>query len=106
MSQIHVQDTVTAGSIESSLREAATASMVADADFATDQATILANIATRNAKIVSGQRPDLYGEYLRLVATIKLAWNLLGSATMTAGSLATIYAAIDQTWQPGFGVSM
>ena len=101
----HVSDFANLGSVESSLREAATAGLVADADFATDQATTLANIATRNANILAGQRPDLYGPYQRLVAAVKLGFNLLGSTTMIT-DLATIYAAIDQTWAPGFGVSV
>ena len=105
MSQTHVQDIVTAGSIESSLREAATLGLCADADFATDQATTLANIASRNAAILAGANPQLLGPYYRLVEAVKLGFNILGSTTMIA-DLATIYAAVDQTWQPGFGVSM
>ncbi len=101
----HVQDVVQLGSIESSLREAATLSLCADADFATDQATTLAAIATRNANILAGQSPTLLPKYLGLVEAVKLGFNLLGSTTMIT-DLATIYAAIDQTWQPGFGVAV
>lgn len=101
----HVQDLVALGSVESSLRQAATLSLCADADFATDQATTLANIATRNALILAGQRPDLIAQYHALVQAVKLGFNLLGSTTMIT-DLATIYAAIDQNWQPGFAVAV
>lgn len=105
MSQVHVKDTVLLGSVESCLREAVTAGMLADADLATDQATTLANIATRNAKILAGQRPDLISEYYRLVEAIKVGFNVLG-ATIMITDTATIYAAIDGDWQPGFGVGL
>lgn len=97
----HVQDLSALGSIESSLRQAATLGIVADADFATDQATTLANVATRNINL----RPDLQAQYQAAIAAIKLGFNLLG-ATVMITDLATIYAAIDQTWQPGFAVAV
>lgn len=105
MAQTHVSDTVLQGSVESALREAATLGLCADADFATDQTTTLANIATRNANIVAGQRPDLYPAYQRLVAAVKVGFNTLGSTIMIT-DLATIYAAVDQTWQPGFAPAL
>lgn len=101
MAQIHVQDYVTAGSIESTLRQSATFGLIADADLATSQAVVLANIATRNATLRSEYLP-LYHD---LIATIKIAFNLLGSTVMTGASLATVYAAVDQNWQPGFAVA-
>jgi hypothetical protein len=106
MAQAHVTDVVHQGSVESSLREAANFGIVADADFATDQATTLANIATRNAKLLAGQRADQLSRYYAAVQAVKLGFNLLGNTTMTSGSLATIYAAVDQTWAPGFGVGV
>lgn len=100
MSQTHVRDYATAGSIESTLRQCAAASLILDADLATDQATVLANLATRNANL----RPDLRSLYLTLIETIKIGFSLLGSTVMTGGSLATVYAAVDGTWQPGFAI--
>jgi hypothetical protein len=106
MPQAHVSDYVHQGSVESSLREAETFGIVADADFATDQATTLANIATRNAKLLAGQRADQLSRYYAAVQAVKLGFNLLGTSVMTGGSLATIYAAVDQTWARGFGVAV
>ena len=100
----HVADYPALGSIESTLRQSATLSLCADADFATDQATTLANIATRNANILAGMNPGLYDLYVALVAAVKLGFNLLGATTMIT-DLATIYAAIDGTWAPGFAVT-
>ena len=102
---IHVQDLANVGSIESSLRQAATLGLVLDADFATDQATTLANIAARNANILAGMSPGLLPQYYALVAAVKLGFNLLGATTMIT-DLATIYAAIDGTWGPGFAVAV
>ena len=101
----HVQDLPALGSIESSLRQAATLSLIADADFATDEATTLANIATRNAKMIAGQEPDLYSQYLALIEAIELGFKLLGATTMIT-DLATIYAAVDGDWQGGFAVAV
>lgn len=99
----HASDYAQLGSIESTLRQAVTDGMLADADLATDQATILANLVTRNANIIAGARGDLYQRYLNLVQAIKLGVNLLG-ATIMITDTATIYAAIDGTWSPGFAV--
>jgi len=112
MAQNHVMDLPALGSIESSLRQAAAFSpaLVADADFATDQATTLANIATRNATIVNGGRPDLYSQYRAVRRAVELGFNLLGSTVMTGGSLATIYTAAEAnnsaTWKIGFAVAL
>ena len=97
----HVQDLSALGSIESSLRQAATLGIVADADFATDQATTLANVATRNVNL----RPDLLAQKEAAIAAIKLGFNLLG-ATIMITDLATIYAAVDGNYQPGFAVAV
>jgi hypothetical protein len=97
----HVQDISALGSVESSLRQAATLSIVADADFATDKATTLANIATRNVNL----RPELLPQYYAAIDAVKLGFNLLG-ATVMITDLATIYAEIEQTWQGGFGVAV
>ena len=99
---IPVQDLPTAGSIESSLRQAATSGMVADADFATNEATTLANVATRNAIL----RPEQIPLYYSTRAAISLGFKLLGATLMTGGSLAAIYAAVDGNWQPGFAVTL
>lgn len=112
MSQNHVMDLPALGSIESSLRQAAgwSTPMVADADFATDQATTLAAIATRNAAIVNGLRPDLYSQYRAVRRAVELGFNLLGNTIMTGGSLSSIYTACEAnnstTWKPGFGVAL
>ena len=100
----HVSDYAQLGSIESTLRQSATLSLCADADFLTDQATTLAAIATRNANILAGTRADLIDLYYALVAAVKLGFNLLGSTIMIT-DLATIYAAIDGNWAPGFAVT-
>lgn len=103
---VHPQDLPAAGSIESTLRQCATLGMCADADFATSQAATLAAIAARNANIVNGQRADQYALYQSLIAAVKLGFNILGSSVMTGASLATIYAAVDQNWQPGFSAAI
>lgn len=99
MSTIHVHDIPAVGAVESTLRQAATLGIVADADFSTNLATTLANIDARNA--------DVRSEYLPIVASAKeavgLGFRILGSATMVT-DLATIYAAIPADWQPGFAV--
>lgn len=100
----HVQDLVHLGSVESSLRQALTLGLIADADFATDQATTLSNVATRNADIINGARAHLYSQYLAVVEAIKLGFNILGATTMITDT-ATIFAAIDETWQGGFAVA-
>lgn len=103
----HVADYALLGSVESTLRQCATAGMCADADFATDKATTLANIATRNTKMINSPytRPDHLSMYYRLVEAVKLGFNVLGSTTMIT-DLATIYAAIGDTWAPGFAPSI
>lgn len=107
MSQIHVQDLVHCGSIESSLRQAVTLGLLADADLTVDQTTTLAAIATRNASLLTTTfplRPDLLSQYYALVEAIKLGFKILGSTLMITDT-ATIYAAIDGNWQPGFAVA-
>lgn len=101
----HVQDQALLGSIESSLRQAAQLGLVADADLATDKATILSNIETRNAKLIAGQEPDLFPQYLALREAIEVGCRVLGVTTMIT-DLATIYAAIDGDWQGGFAVGI
>lgn len=97
----HAQDTALLGSIESSLRQAATLSIVADADFATDEATTLANIEARNATL----RPELVPQKLAALEAVKLGFKMLGATTMIT-DLATIYAAIAGDWSPGFAVAV
>ncbi len=75
--------------------------MIADSDLATDKATVLANLVTRNANLIAGMRGDVYNRYLSLVRAINLGFNLLG-ATIMITDTATIYAAIEGTWAPGF----
>lgn len=87
------------GSIESTLRQAEAADMIADADFATDLTTTLANIAARNATLHVSQHPLLE----KLYYAVKVGFNELGATTMIS-DLATIYAACPETWAPGFEV--
>jgi hypothetical protein len=99
---VHEADNQLAGAVESTLRWAAANAMVADADFATDQATTLANIATRNAAIHVTLQPFLEMIY----AAVKLGFRVLGATTMIA-DLATIYAACPGgNWQPGFSAAL
>ena len=95
----HTADIPIQGSIESTLRQAEAADMIADADFATDQATTLANIATRNAAIHVSQVPLLE----KLYHAVKVGFAVLGATTMIS-DLATIYAACEGTWAVGFEV--
>lgn len=97
----HVQDLSALGSIESSLRQAATLGIVADADFLTGQTETLAAIAARNVNL----RPDLLAQYHAAIAAVKLGFNLLGTTIMIT-DLATIYAAVDGNYQPGFAVAV
>lgn len=101
MAQNHVQDISTLGSIESSLRQAVQLGILANADLATNQATTLANMATRNANL----RPDLQAQYQAAIAAVKLCFNMLGNTTTIAG-LTAIYAAIEADWQLGFAVAL
>jgi hypothetical protein len=101
----HVKDIPALISIESSLRQAAQFGIVADADFATDQATTLANIDARN----TNARPELRPQVLAAKEAVKLGFNLLGAATMTT-DLATIYTEIQNTTknkaEVGFAVAV
>lgn len=99
---LHEKDVPLAGSVESTLRQAATAGIVADADFATDLATTLANVDTRNANV----KPENYAMYLAAKEAIKVGFNVLG-ATVMITDLATIYAACPGgDWAPGFAVTI
>ena len=85
---LHVKDTADAGSVVSVLKWAEKNSMVADADFATDEATTIANIRTRNANIHTDKKPMLES----IIEHVKLGFRVFGATTMIA-DLATIYAA-------------
>lgn len=99
---LHEKDVPLAGSVESTLRQAAAAGIVADADFTTDLATTLAAVDTRNASI----DPQNYPLYLSAKEAIKVGFNILGATVMTA-DLATIYAACPGgDWAPGFAVTI
>lgn len=99
MAATHTADIPIQGSIESTFRQAAAAGLCADADFATDQATTLANIATRNAALHVSQQ----GLLQKLYHAVKVGFAVLGATTMIS-DLATIYTACEGTWAAGFEV--
>lgn len=95
----HVTELPLEGSIESSLRQAATLGIVADADFTTDLATTVAAIEARNVNL----DVKLLPQKLAALSAVRQGFKSLG-ATVMITDLATIYAAVAGTWGPGFPV--
>lgn len=99
MATPHVSQFPLEGSLESTLRQALTAGLIADADFATDETTTLANIAARNAKAHVAMQPLLE----KLYHAVKVGFRHLG-ATVMISDTATIFAETEETWGAGFAL--
>jgi hypothetical protein len=102
----HVTQISTAGSIESSVRQGQAAGFIADADLATDLPTILAAIDTRVAASATASSVVNKGLVLALKDAVRKGFLLQGATLWIGGSLAAIYADIDQNWAPGFPVTI
>ena len=99
---IGVTDYPLVGSIESTIRMGATAGYIANADLATNLATILANIETRSANVHVTQRPRVDA----LKAAISVGFAQLGATPFTGGALSDIYTAIPETWGEGYSLAL
>lgn len=98
MGATHEADKPLAGSVESSIREAAQNGLLIAADL-TSVASAKAEIDGAAANLHVSQRPLAFGPK----RAIDLVDNFVSGAS-SGESLTNIYAGIDGTWNPGFPV--
>ena len=108
----HTSDIVTNGCVESSIRQGVAMGFAVAANFATNEATTLANIAGNAASVraLNGQSHDNYILCQEFINAVKLGFRLdtaAKSSVMIGGNLQNIYDNADSaTWQAGFSAGL
>lgn len=99
----HVATMPLTGAIESTIRSGARQGFIADADLATDLATVLTNVGTRTAGMSITRQPQIEALKDALRAFSRIYGDAAG---LTGGALADIYTTIAETWGEGLAVTV